>query len=47
LLIYWSMDAVPPNTEESETSGKLSTLAYSAIQSVKGLRWKRMLRIPQ
>ena len=47
LLIYWSMDAVPPNTEEGETSGKLSTLAYSAIQSVKGLRWKRMLRIPQ
>jgi signal peptidase I len=47
LLIYWSMDAVPANTGENEPSGKLSTLAYSAIQSVKGLRWKRMLRIPQ
>jgi signal peptidase I len=47
LLIYWSMDAVPRNTGDGEPSGKLSTLAYSAIQSVKGLRWKRMLRIPQ
>jgi signal peptidase I len=47
LLIYWSMDAATLNTGDSERSGKLSTLAYSAIQSVKGLRWKRMLRIPQ
>jgi signal peptidase I len=47
LLIYWSMDAMTPNTGDGERSGKLSTLAYSAIQSVKGLRWKRMLRIPQ
>jgi signal peptidase I len=47
LLIYWSMDAVTPNTGDNERSGKLSTLAYSAIQSFKGLRWKRILRIPQ
>ena len=47
LLIYWSMDAVPPaHGQKAEPSGKLSTLAYSAIQSVKGLRWKRMFRIP-
>ena len=47
LVIYWSMDPAPSNTGEEAASGKLSTLAYSAIQSVKGLRWKRMLRIPQ
>src|ERR1035437_9500975 len=47
LVIYWSMDQSPSNTGEEAASGKLSTLAYSAIQSVKGLRWKRMLRIPQ
>lgn len=46
LLIYWSMEQVPSTAGESVASGKLSTLAYSAIQSVKGLRWKRMLRIP-
>ena len=46
LLIYWSMDQVQSNTGEDAASGKLSTLAYSAIQSVKGLRWKRMFRIP-
>jgi hypothetical protein len=38
---------VTPNTGDNERSGKLSTLAYSAVQSFKGLRWKRMLRIPQ
>ena len=47
LVIYWSMDQAPSNTGEEAASGKLSTLAYSAIQSVRGLRWKRMLRIPQ
>ena len=47
LLIYWSMDRVPSNTGQLEASDKLSTLAYSAVQSVKGLRWKRMFRIPQ
>jgi signal peptidase I len=47
LLIYWSMSVAPPNAGENEPSGKLATLAYSAIQSVKGLRWQRMFRIPQ
>ena len=47
LLIYWSMDQMPSNTGQEQSSGKLSTLAYSAIQSVKGLRWKRMFRIPR
>ncbi len=46
LLIYWSMDPVPSSPVE-ETSGKLSTLAYSAAQSLKGMRWKRLFRIPQ
>src|SRR5271166_2698924 len=47
LLIYWSMDRVPSSTGEEAASGKLSTLAYSAVQSVRGLRWKRMFRIPR
>jgi signal peptidase I len=47
LLIYWSMDRVVSASGERAASGKLSTLAYSAVQSVKGLRWKRMFRIPQ
>lgn len=47
LLIYWSMNQASPNPGDEAGSGKLSTLAYSAIQSVKGLRWKRMFRIPR
>jgi signal peptidase I len=47
LMIYWSMDQASPSSGDGSASGKLSTLAYSAIQSVKGLRWKRMFRIPQ
>jgi len=46
LLIYWSMDQAPPSVGEDSASGKLSTLAYGAVQSFKGLRWKRMFRIP-
>jgi signal peptidase I len=46
LLIYWSMNQVQANSGDEAASGKLSTLAYSAIQSLKGLRWKRMFRIP-
>ena len=46
LIIYWSMDQAPPSVIEDSASGKLSTLAYSAVQSFKGLRWKRMFRIP-
>ena len=47
LVIYWSAEQVPPTAAENVTSGKLATLAYGAIQSVKGLRWNRMLRIPR
>jgi len=46
LLIYWSMEQPPSAADETSVSGKLSTLAYSAVQSVKGLRWKRMFRVP-
>ena len=46
LMIYWSMDQTPPETSDSLGSGRLSTLAYSAIQSVRSLRWNRMFRIP-
>ena len=46
LIIYWSMDQAPSGPSDSSGSGKLSTLAYSAIQSVKSLRWNRMFRIP-
>jgi signal peptidase I len=45
LVIYWSMEPATGTGEES-ASGKLSTLAYSAVQSLKSLRWSRMLRIP-
>jgi len=47
LLIYWSMGQVASSAGENVTSGKLSTLAYNVIGSVKGLRWKRMFRIPR
>jgi len=47
LLIYWSMDRATSGAGENLSSGKLSTLAYSMIESVKGLRWKRMFRIPR
>ena len=47
LLIYWSMGQAASAAGESVTSGKLSTLAYNVIESVKNLRWKRMFRIPQ
>jgi signal peptidase I len=46
-VIYWSMEQVSPAAGENVSSGKLATLAYSAIQSVKSLRWNRMLRIPR
>ena len=49
LLIYWSMGQgqVASTAGENVTSGKLSTLAYNIIETVKNLRWKRMFRIPQ
>jgi signal peptidase I len=45
LVIYWSMEPVTGGVDDS-ASGKLSTLAYSAVQSLKGLRWKRMFQVP-
>jgi len=45
LVIYWSMEPVTGGVDDS-ASGKLSTLAYSAVQSLKGLRWKRMFLVP-
>ena len=45
LVIYWSMEPITTGADDS-ASGKLSTLAYSAVQSLKGLRWKRMFRVP-
>jgi signal peptidase I len=47
LLIYWSMGQLPSVAGESLPSGKLSTLAYSIVESVKELRWKRMFQIPR
>ena len=47
LLIYWSIGQVQPAANEGSASGKLSTLAYNLVESVKELRWKRMFRIPQ
>jgi signal peptidase I len=47
LVIYWSMEQPAASVGEETASGKLSTLAYSALQSVKGLRWKRMFRVPE
>jgi signal peptidase I len=47
LLIYWSMGQLPSAAGESLTSGKLSTLAYNIVESVRELRWKRMFRIPR
>jgi signal peptidase I len=46
LVIYWSMGQSAPDASESPLSGKLSTLAYSAVESFKNLRWKRILQIP-
>jgi signal peptidase I len=46
LVIYWSMGQTLSESGDSSGSGKLSTLAYSAIHSFKNLRWSRMFRIP-
>ncbi len=47
LLIYWSIGQLQPAATDDSSSGKLSTLAYNLVESVKELRWKRMFRIPQ
>jgi signal peptidase I len=46
LLIYWSVGQVQSSVSDESSSGKLSTLAYNLVESVKGLRWKRMFQIP-
>jgi signal peptidase I len=47
LLIYWSMGQAASSAGENVTSGKLATLAYNVVESVKGLRWNRMFRVPR
>jgi len=46
LMIYWSMKRDDVPADDDTQSGKLSTLAYSIVQSFKGLRWDRMFRVP-
>jgi len=46
LIIYWSMPRDRTSTEDQTQSDRLSTLAYSLIQSFRGLRWNRMFRVP-
>jgi signal peptidase I len=47
LLIYWSMDRTETAMAEGQRSDKLSSLTVSVTQMLSGLRWHRMLRIPQ
>ena len=46
LVIYWSMPRNRSATDDTAQSDRLSTLAYSLMQSFKGLRWNRMFRVP-
>ncbi len=46
LIIYWSMPRSQTTANELPSSDKLSTLAYSLVQSFKGLRWDRIFRVP-
>jgi len=47
LLIYWSMDRTETAMASEQRSDKLSNLTVSVTQVLSGLRWHRMLRIPQ
>jgi signal peptidase I len=47
LLIYWSMDRTETAMARGPRSDKLSSLTVSVTQMLSGLRWHRMLRIPQ
>ncbi len=47
LLIYWSMDRAETAMASEQRSDKLSNLTVSVTQVLSGLRWHRMLRIPQ
>ena len=46
LIIYWSMPRNRVAVDDATQSDRLSTLAYGLVQSVKGLRWDRMFRVP-
>ena len=46
LIIYWSMPRDRTAVEAQSQSDRLSTLAYGLVQSLKGLRWDRMFRVP-
>jgi signal peptidase I len=46
LIIYWSMPRSQPVPDDPAPSDRLSTLAYGLVQSFKGLRWNRILRVP-
>jgi signal peptidase I len=47
LVIYWSMDRSETAMAGRQRSDKLSSLTVSVMQLLSGLRWHRMLRIPQ
>ena len=47
LVIYWSMDRRGPAMAAALSSDKLSSLTVNVTEWVDGLRWHRMLRIPQ
>lgn len=47
LVIYWSMDRDDVAMASALPSDKLSSLTLNVTQWVNGLRWHRMLRIPQ
>ena len=46
-LIYWSMDRTEAAVAAGPPSDKLSNLAANVTQMFNGLRWHRILRIPQ
>ncbi len=47
LVIYWSMDRDDVAMASALPSDKLSSLTLNVTQWLNGLRWHRMLRIPQ
>jgi signal peptidase I len=47
LVIYWSMDRTETATAGGARSDKLSSLTVNVTQMLSGLRWHRMLQIPQ
>jgi signal peptidase I len=47
LMIYWSMDREEEVIASAAPSDKLSHLTLNVTQWLNGLRWHRMLRIPQ